>query len=97
MGKFIVIVNAEDREGSPLAAALYQGFGEEYICAYLRSKLPAGSPLYIEAAHELGVETVVSDGHGTVLLNPAYNRSGRGRGDVRRGDVRRDDDPVHSG
>jgi hypothetical protein len=89
---FIVQVNVEEREGSPFAAALHQGYGEEYVIAYLRTKMPAGSPMSIEAAHQIGVGTVLSDSEGHVLLNPGYNRSGRGRGDVRR-----DDDPVHDG
>lgn len=77
MKTFIVVVNADVDAipGSPLAAAVHQGYGEEYVVAYLRHKLPAGSLLSIESAKELGVETVLSDGEERVLLNPTTPKS----------------------
>lgn len=70
MKTFIVVVNTEEREGSPLAAALHQGYGDEYVTGYLRSKMPAGSPLHIVSSYQVGVEQVLSDGERDVLLNP---------------------------
>lgn len=77
----VIAVNDDERPGSPVAAAIQQGYGDEYVTAYLRTKMPAGSPLHVVSAHEVGVETVLSDGEANVLLNPTRPI--------------RDDDPVH--
>jgi len=97
MATFIVVVDADPHPSAvgttPLAAAMHQGFGEEYILAYLRRKMPAGSPVNIVSAHEVGVETVLTDEQENVLLKPNY----KAPHSVYRSGSRRDDDPVHAG
>ena len=74
MKTFIVVVNVDAPEGSAAAAEIHQGFGEEYVVAYLRRKMPAGSPFFIETAHELGVEMTLSDSEETVLIEGRFTR-----------------------
>ncbi len=47
----VVRVNGADVPAT-MAAAIHQGYAEEYILAYLRTKMPAGSPLEIRSVHE---------------------------------------------
>ena len=70
MTTFIVVIDADEEAipGGSLAAAIHQGFGEEYIIAYLRTKMPSGSPINIVSAHEVGVEEVLTDVESRVLL-----------------------------
>lgn len=50
---YVVVVRvAPPLPASPIAAAIYQGYGEEYVKAYLSTKMPAGSPLEIRSVHE---------------------------------------------
>lgn len=50
---YVVVVRAASPiPGSPIAAAIHQGYGEEYVKAYLQTKMPAGSPLEIKSVHE---------------------------------------------
>jgi hypothetical protein len=48
--KAIVIIDVavEKTPGTNAAAAIHQGWGEEYLLAYLQTKMPAGSPVNIE-------------------------------------------------
>jgi hypothetical protein len=50
---YVVVVRVSDPvKGSPIAAAIHQGYGPEYVKAYLQTKMPAGSPLEIRSVHE---------------------------------------------
>ena len=50
---YVVLVRVTPHaEGSPAAAAIHQGYGEEYVKAYLASKMPAGSPVEIRSVHD---------------------------------------------
>lgn len=55
---FVVVVTCEPWDGSPLAAAIHQSWGEEYVEGYLKSKLPAGSPLEIASVTQVGLPKV---------------------------------------
>lgn len=43
----MVAISVEPIAGSAMAAAIHQGYGEDFILAYLASKMPAGSPVEI--------------------------------------------------
>lgn len=44
---YMVAVEVEPLDGSPMAAAVHQGWGASYLRGYLESKMPAGSPVTI--------------------------------------------------
>lgn len=85
MRTYVVIVNADNDAipGGGLAAAVAQGYGDDYILAYLRTKMPAGSPVSIVAAYDAQVETILTDGEMSRLVNRGTTAP-----------ARRDDDPA---
>lgn len=48
--RFTVTVTVAPVEGSPFAAAIHQGYGGEWLTAYLRRYMPAGSPVTVNGA-----------------------------------------------
>lgn len=50
--KFTVEIEVTAFQGSTTAAAIYQGYGPEWIKAYLATKMPAGSPVEITDVKE---------------------------------------------
>jgi hypothetical protein len=50
---FVVVVRVRPPYASPMGAAIYQGYGEEYVKAYLSTKMPAGSPVEIRTVTEV--------------------------------------------
>lgn len=59
-GKHFVIIVEVEPVGYTLAQALENARGEAWTLEYLRAKMPAGSPVTILSAHEVGVETVLA-------------------------------------
>ena len=57
---YVVTVRVSAWQGSPMAAAIYQGYGEDWLKSYLRTKMPAGSPVEIATVTEVKTSRVAA-------------------------------------